>query len=333
MQGILPIIKNNSGCDYHRVINPMNYLGMDTRTIPKISTEEMLADTKVLFFNRTPNNPIQKVLDYKRKYGFKIVIDTDDIWELNVRHPMYKVWTEKRMGEEIHDWIKVADAVTVTTARLADKVRPINKNVHVIPNGLPFDSGQFTANKTESDLCRFIYTGGESHVWDVQVLRDVMKKTNVLSNSSFILAGYNPSKAHNWSKMESVFRQTKNYERRAGQKLEVYMSVYENADVCIIPLESNIFTPFKSNIKFLEAGCKYMPVICSNVPPYSDEQDKSKVTYAGNVREWFEALKYHHDNPNFVKEKGQELGEYVRKNYDLRKMNVYRTQLFKHLMS
>jgi glycosyltransferase involved in cell wall biosynthesis len=333
MKGVLPIIKRKSGCDYHRIINPMTYLGMDVDNVIKITTPDILKETKVLFFNRTPENPIEKVLKLKFKYGFKIVLDLDDYWELNVTHPLYKTWIEKKMGEEIIKWIPNADAVTVTTARLADKVRPFNKNVHVIPNALPFGDGQFNDERYESTFTRFIYTGGESHIRDIDILKLPFSRLTGVEDAKFILAGYNPNNPKVWDKMDRVFRITKKSELREYQPLDCYMDLYKEADISIVPLESNIFTPYKSNLKVLEAGCKNIPVICSNVPPYSDEPNKDVIMYASNTREWVHWITYCYKNKQFVNEKGLELGEYVRKNYDLRKINEYRKQLFENLMS
>lgn len=334
MQGILPIIKHQSGCDFHRIINPLRYMGVDIDSIPVKSTEDLLKDTKLLFFNRNPHNDFNKVINLRKKIGFKIVVDLDDYWELNVKHPMYETWTKKKMGEEIVTWLKVSDAVTVTTNRLADKVKTINPNVFVVPNALPFGDDQFNSNKVESEFTRFIYTGGESHVWDVNLLRTAMSKVNNLKQAKFILAGYHPKNPKVWGKMESVFKQAKNYERREFQPLKSYMNTYSDSDCSIIPLESNIFTPYKSNIKFLEAGCKNIPVICSNTPPYSDELLLTNgIQYAQNTRDWLRWFKYYHDNKNALIDDGLKLGEAVRKYYDLKTANEMRKQLFEHLIS
>lgn len=331
MQGVLPVVKHFSGCDYHRIINPCKHMGFDIEAIPKKSTDDLLKDVKILFFNRSPENDFDKVMYFKKKHGFKLVLDLDDYWELNINHPLYPTWMKNKMGEEIIQWMRVSEAVTVTTSRLADKVKTYNPNVFVIPNALPFDEGQFNNQRSESEFTRFIYTGGESHVWDVGLLRTTMSKVNNLPKAQFVLSGYQPTKI--WTKMESVFKQAKNYERRNFQPLNSYMNVYTDADVTIIPLESNIFTPYKSNIKFLEAGCKNMPVICSHTPPYSDEPNKEMVRYASNTREWLYWFKYYHDNPNALKEDGLMLGEYVRKNYNLYEANETRKQLFEYLIN
>lgn len=330
MDGVLPIIKHHSGCDYHRIINPMIHLGFDIKNQPQQSNPNVLKETKVLFFNRTPEQDYDKVIHFKKKYGFKLVVDLDDSWELNILHPSYAVFNKKE--DEAVKWIKASDAVIVTTARLADKVRDLNKNVHVIPNGLPFGKGQFNDLKSESNQLRFIYTGAESHVFDVQLLKYPIEKVRNQKQMQFILAGYQDKNPQIWNRIESVFKKHPNYERRSFLPLDKYMNTYIDSDVSLVPLEHNNFTQFKSNLKILEAGCKYIPVICSDVPPYSDEPNREVITFAKNTGDWVKAMTYFYNNPNAVKDKGEILGEYVRKHYDLIKVNEYRKQLFEHLM-
>ena len=111
------------------------------------------------------------------------------------------------------------------------------------------------------------------------------------------------------------------------------MNLYNNADVSLIPLERNVFTAFKSNLKILEAGCKNIPAICSFVPPYSDEPRGNVLLFAKNAREWYDHIKYCIKNPTFVKESGIQLGEYVRENYDLTKWNIVRRQIIDSLIN
>jgi glycosyltransferase involved in cell wall biosynthesis len=110
------------------------------------------------------------------------------------------------------------------------------------------------------------------------------------------------------------------------------MECYD-ADVALAPLEANMFTAFKSNLKILEAGCKNLPIICSNVPPYSDEPPTLGVMYASNTREWVEWFQWCVRNPTAVKELGQQLGQYVREHYDLRKINEHRKQIIESLIN
>jgi hypothetical protein len=342
MKGILPLLSMNSGCDYHRIILPMTHLGVNLKYFQNKKVGDVIKDTKVLIFNRTPHGRLDYILEAKKKFDFKIVVDLDDYWVLHPKHSMYQTWERHKIGQQIVDALKIADEVICTTNLLADKIKVINKNVHVIPNALPFEHDQFSYQKENSEFTRFIYAGGGTHFWDIKELTVPFKKVNnnpQLKNAQFILAGFNgetKESEKSWERTENVFNLNgtlHNYIRKYSLPLESYMDHYIQSDVSLVPLEENHFNRFKSNLKIIEAGCKYNVAICSNTSPYSDEPNKDVVLYAKNASQWYEHIKYCTLNRSFLQDKGEQLGEYVRENYNLFKVNEYRKQLFEKLMS
>lgn len=338
IKDITPAVNIYTGCDYHRIIQPLKYMGMDLSDYTNVSQsrlDDIMSKTKILIFNRKPQAGIALFEAYKKKYGFKIVCDIDDYWELYYQHPLHRVSKEFKDAEKQVYNIKIADAVFVTTSQLADKVLKYNKNVYVVPNGLPFDKEQFTDNREPSDNYRVIYAGGTSHFWDVQELRYAFEKLNGwnIPNLQVILAGHDGKTGGEWDKIERVFKQMKNYQRYTSLDLLSYMNQYTRSDLSLAPLQKNLFNTYKSNLKVLEAGCKRIPIITSNMLPYSNPDDFDYITVASNTREWVEAILQYSKNPNFSKERGQALGEYVRQKYDLQKINELRQQIFEYLIN
>lgn len=344
MEGLVPVIKMGSGCDYHRCILPLEDMGVDITKFSGKNFIEVAKETKLLFFNRTPGNiTYETIMMLQKQHGFKICLDLDDYWVLHPKHNLGFVWRVMDMEQELQRWVKSADAVTVTTSLLADKIRLLNPNVHVIPNALPYGKNQFLNARIESEYTRFLYAGGGSHFWDMKELSVPFTKVNNnpnFKNSQFILCGFHavpghPESEREWLKIENVFNlngKLKNYVRRNTLPLHGYMNHYHHADIAVIPLEKNNFNRFKSNLKILEAGCNDTPVIVSDVEPYSPFPNRDLIMFAKNAREWVYYLQYCVKNPNFVRERGKELGEYVRANYYLTKINEYRKQLFEHLI-
>ena len=339
---ILPLLSYEAGCDYHRIILPLKKLGVDFDAFTGKNVEDVLNDVKLVFFNRTPHNMLPQLLELRKKKDFRIVVDIDDYWVLYPHHYMYHTWNKQKYGEQMIAAIKIADAVTCTTDLLRDKIVQYNKNVHVIPNAFPFGEGQFNSEKIRTEQMRFIYAGVTSHFWDIKELSIPFQKINTSTLThpyEFVLAGYseaNEATKQMWTKMERSFNlngKLKNYRRVNGLPIDNYMNLYGHSDVSLIPLESNNFNRFKSNLKIIEAGCKYNPAICSNVSPYSDEVPGVGVMYANNAREWAEHIKYCTQNPSFVFDMGQKLGIHVRTAYSLERVNEYRKQLFDHLIS
>ena len=340
LKHVTPLFTPQSGCDAHRIVIPLSEMGMKMEYFHNLKFKDVIEDTRILIFNRTPKIQIDSFLELRKKYGFKIIVDLDDYYELDAKHILGNWWKHLGMSLQIQRNLKEADAVTVTTNRLADKVRHLNPNIHVIPNALPFDSGQFTADKIESEKLRFMWAGGSSHFFDLQELKVPFQKTlndSHFANCEFIMGGYdqtNEASKKVWDKMENSFslnNRLRGYRRRGTLPINQYMDHYKECDVSIVPLEHNSFTPFKSNLKILESGCKYAPIITSDTPPYSDEQ--YNFFKGSNARTWYDAMRTYAKNPTKVKEDGQALGEYVREKYTLSKVNEYRKQLFENLMS
>jgi hypothetical protein len=342
MKGVTPIVKMTSGCDYHRVWLPLSEMGMDLFDMFNGKTlGDLIKDTKVIFFNRTCGAGIDSLLEIKKTHDVKIVVDLDDYWELYPNHILYQSWYASGTNKQILDNITKADMVIVTTNLLADKVRPHNKNVHVVPNTLPYDTSQFKADKEESEYLRFLYAGGSSHFRDIQILKIPFQKTlndPSFKNSKFILAGIDESNQASkdfWKKMCNSFSlngKLKGFETRGTLPLHSYMNHYRYCDVTIIPLEDNTFNSYKSNLKILESAAKYNPCISSRVSPYIDEPVKDFVDFGHNAATWYDRLKFCAKNPGFVKEAGQALGEYCRKVYHMKDANELRRQLFESLM-
>jgi processive 1,2-diacylglycerol beta-glucosyltransferase len=341
MKGLTAIIKMSSGCDWHRLVMPLKYMGIDINQWKGKTFGDLSPETKILLFNRTPGMDIEVFKPLQKQHGFKIVTDLDDYWDLYPHHILAKSWEANKTAQKIKDCIVASDAVIVTTALLADKVKALNKNVHVIPNALPYDHEQFNSTKVQSEFTRFLYAGGSSHFHDIQVLKRPFEK--IINNpkfnkSKFILAGVdyrNKESLVFWNKMENSFSlngRIPGYESRGTLPLDSYEDHYSHCDVTLIPLEQNMFNAYKSNLKILESAAKYNPCIASDTSPYSDFPNRDLVMYGSNAATWFDNIKKFAIDPVFLKEKGQALGEYCREHYNLLKINEYRKQLFEHLM-
>lgn len=323
LPGFVPVIRHGPDCDYHRIVLPLKYMG-----IPEPDRHVLTKDTRLVFFNRLPPEG-QTFLSLRAKMGFKYIMDLDDYWELYPHHYIYSSWQKSGIDRRLIDLMKSADAVTTTTALLADKIRQYNKNVHVIPNALPFDQGQFKPSRKQTTSIRFIYAGGSSHLHDMKQISAPLHDTEC----NFILAGYNGEGHHKaqWDQMTKLLPASAKVVKKLP--LASYMDVYDLADVALVPLEDNEFNRHKSNLKVLEAGCKNMAVIASGIPPYINDTDKGCILHANNASEWTKLIKEAIKYPSIFWEMGRRLGEHVRINYNLRTVNEYRRQLFEHLLN
>lgn len=339
----LALYKDNSGCDYHRVCLPFLYEqgAVDNAAMEAAGPmlEDRLKVAELVVWNRDFPLGIDAAIELKRRYGFKVVVDLDDYWRLYPHHFLFDHYRQHNIQGLIVKNMKLADAVTVTTGRLADQVRQFNQNVHVIPNALPFGHDQFTSCRQPSDVFRFIYAGQKSHLHDLKLLQQPLKEIaqEGMHNISFSLAGYHHTatdKSRIWPKMENIMSaggKMVNYRRIGNMPLQQYMNVYNEADAALIPLESNFFNSCKSNLKLLEAGCKKLPAICQRVPPYSDCGD-APVLWVDRQTDWHKHIRYLSSNPDKAAELGQQLHEWALAKYNLFDWNNVRFDLYNHIV-
>ena len=104
-----------------------------------------------------------------------------------------------------------------------------------------------------------------------------------------------------------------------------YGELYSNFDVSLAPLQSNMFNRSKSDLKVVEAGYTRSSIIASNTTPYKESiQDGVTGLLCSSPRDWKNAIE------SMTKEKHRELSEnlnrYVKKHYDLDKLNKIRTE-------
>jgi hypothetical protein len=157
---VVPLIKPQSGADYHRLSLPFQYLGADLDILNTETVANLFSKAKVVVYNRTPGFDINYLLAFRKKYGFKVVIDLDDYWMLSSKSIHYASWKKQNTTQIVLEGLMNADFVTVTNARLAEQALKYNRNVEVVPNALPYGEGQFADTRYESEITRIMYAGG-----------------------------------------------------------------------------------------------------------------------------------------------------------------------------
>ena len=327
---ILVITQQNSGVGYHRLMLPVYFLEKTYAYFTDVLNEETLEEKfDILLINRfVPQVPLEKLLEYKEKYGFKLVVDIDDYWFLDTGHILYSVYPT----QAIIDHIKKADLVTCTNELLWNEIRPINSNVVILPNALPYGEDQFTDVREKTDKVKFVYTGSITHENDIKILQFPLKRVAGDSHLSkkvfFELCGFNDEgegSAAIWHRMISNFTcGLKLGGTRRYLPVTEYMNFYNDADCSLVPLVNTKFNRMKSNLKLLEAACKKIPVIGSNVLPYSG----SPMIEVNSQGDWYKEIKKVTEDSIYRKEKGLILHEWAKENFNLFKVNQLRKQVY-----
>ena len=327
---ILGISGKFSGVGYHRIMLPLVHMEKDYLLITDMLNDEVLEKGfDIVVINRVYNDlSADQLSEYKKKYNFKLVIDNDDFWHLDLHHPLYERYIINELPHRIKSYIQIADVCTTTHDRLADEIYRLNKNVHILPNALPYGQEQFMDNKVESDQVRLFWSGSATHENDIKIISQPFKRL-IGSNVKMIVAGYNEIEKDIWNKIVHYFSAGNKLDTKVYRHDEVfrYMAAYADSDISIIPLLDTKFNSMKSNLKVLETASKKNPAIVSCVHPYLD----LPVHYVRNQREWYKHIQLLTNDRQAREESGLKLFEYCNTHYNFALINNERKRIYKQL--
>jgi len=344
-----------AGSCYHRIYTPLMNLNANVLFTNQI-TEEIIDRKKpeILILNRfAPFIPEginiknaeelriqfiknqEEIFEWKKKYGFKLVIDLDDNFKLNTGHILYDDWNETGISNLIINNLINADVVTVTHERLADSASIYNKNICILPNAIPKGFEQFNVQKVQSDKVRFVWQGSITHGPDVELLRGPMKRVSSDSmlngKIQMIFGGHIKELIASNSMLDAYTCGLRtNTLIFPNMTPKEYYQVYNYADVGIIPLVDNKFNSYKSNLKILEAANAGIPVIVSQVNPYLDFPEDC-VAYVKSQKDWYNHIKMFADIEYSRTLFATNLQEYCDKHYNFKTINQKRQELYESI--
>lgn len=202
---VLAIPSDEHGVGKYRMIDPYTFIKSNysedfdvTVTIDVPTSDFFFKNYDVVvfhsFIHKTSHEDNLKRVKWLQKLGIKVIMDTDDYWTVDSRHPMYHQITKNDINKKKIELMQSVDYVTTTTPFFAQSIKNklLIKNVLVFPNAINPDEPQFKPNKIKSDRLRFGWLGGSSHLHDIDLMRDGISKiiTNYQNNVQFVLCGF-----------------------------------------------------------------------------------------------------------------------------------------------
>lgn len=202
---ILAIPSDKHGVGKYRILDPYIYIGDNFKDdfhvdivfeVPNDDSHFENYDVVVFhsFIHKTNHIDNLKRIEWLKNKGIKVIMDIDDYWYVDNRHPMYNQIKQSKSGENRVSLLKIADAITTTTPLFADTIkRSINsKNIAILPNAVNPNEPQFKSQKIESDRIRFGWLGGSSHYHDLELLSSGISGilTNYEQKTQFVLCGF-----------------------------------------------------------------------------------------------------------------------------------------------
>lgn len=183
---ILAIPPDTHGVGKFRIINPYTYLQekypddfhIDIKSEIEDKDEEF-NDYDIIVMHTFIHNKVSpeqnmKRIEWLKKKGKTVIVDFDDYWEPDMRHPMFIQARESGIVKAKIGLLKAANYISVTTPVYRNTIYKkfgLN-NVQVFPNAVDETEPQFISSPIPSDKIRFGWLGGSSHMADIELIRN-----------------------------------------------------------------------------------------------------------------------------------------------------------------
>ena len=288
---ILAIPSDTHGVGKYRVLDPFKFIGNNHSEDVHVDIVMHLEDDDKVFNNydivyfhsfihMVSHERNLERIEWLKKQGIKVVMDIDDFWNVDQRHPMYHQIKNNKIAEKKVQFLKAADYITCTTDYFANEIRKrLNtKNVFVFPNAVNDEEEQFKPNPLQSDRLRFGWLGGSSHLTDLELLKSVFGtiQNEYKDKTQFVLCGFDlrgtiheinkatgqvtqrPIQPHEsvWSKYENIF--TSNYtvldEKQKGFLLTYTQADYPSLDVPYVRRWTQDISKYALNYNYFDVS-------------------------------------------------------------------------------
>lgn len=194
-----------------------------------------------------------------------------------------------------HSAMQCSDAITVTTDVLKNRfenfkcnidpktgepeIGPINEFIEVFPNYINFDWYPDVTVKPKTQGLRIGWMGGSNHMQDVGIMANGIK--DILDANAG--ATYHTVGSH-YPKLFEGYEDRIVQHSWMGFRGHPFRMKMLALDVAIIPLDDVAFNKCRSVVKFSEFAALKVPIIVSNVEPYTSvaEDGVNCLTFSSN---------------------------------------------------
>jgi len=238
---ILAIPSDSHGVGKFRMLDPFTYIGDKFSSEVHVdivfnvpNEDEYFSNYDIVVLHSSVHKSKDHDINVKRikwlkENGIKVVVDTDDFWKTDHRHPNHETFKKTELARKRSELLRLADYITTTTPIYRDTIKRLLgvDNVEVFPNAVNEEDKQFQPKPIESDLVRFGWLGGSSHEHDLNLMGDGISRTHrdFKGKTQFVLCGFdlrgtmremnrNTGEVHErpirpeetaWSRYESLF--------------------------------------------------------------------------------------------------------------------------------
>lgn len=275
--------------------------------------EQNISWADIIIIQRVADIYSMKVLEQATRLGKKVIFEIDDLLiELPDFLSHHKIGLAG-YSNALDNILPQVDCITVTTKRLAKQFEKFSRPIAVIPNFTESDSlERIDTNKWQAGQATLIVASSDAVMVDfilpaisaVISRKDISVKVVVIGppGDAFEKAGINFDRVPNMSYSE----------------FKVFIRTLHNP-IGVIPLDDSLFSSCKSPIKYFDYSLAGIPVICSDVPPYSDvvKDGVTGMLVANDTASWITAIEQLVRSGSNRKEIAEQAFSYVKKEYGI----------------
>lgn len=286
------------GSAHIRLLLPLQHPSLAGRLA--VSAGESLEPADVVIVDRTWKYDVslhaaEQLIKAVRAQSSRLVYSIDDnLLDLDLSGGFRAGFTLEQLAV-IRLLVRESDAVLVSTPPLADRLRPLNPNIHLLPNALderlfPEKPTPDTRRPTPDGLLKVGYMGTFTHDDDLYMILEALR-TCAGRIELQLAGGIADARA-----LEAFAPVNVTVLSPAGHHeypdFAAWMVRSLDWDLGIAPLEDTRFTQCKSDIKFLDYSLLGIPGIYSNVPAYRDTVKHGETGWLADntTAAWREAL-------------------------------------------
>jgi len=202
---ILAVPSDKHGVGKFRMMDPYKFIGENHSddihvdiTYNAENNDEYFLNYNIVvfhtFIHQTNHEENINRIKWLKSKGIKVIMDIDDLWFVDQRHPMYHQVKSSKIGEMKIEMLKLVDYVSTTTPIFAKTIKDkLNiSNIVIFPNAVNEDEPQFKRETPKSDKVRFGWLGGSSHLHDIELMTNGISSThNAFKDKvQFVLCGF-----------------------------------------------------------------------------------------------------------------------------------------------
>lgn len=240
--------------------------------------------------------------------GLRLVVESDDNY---LCHPPFRIstWRERFDGTDSHSYevfskiCGFADALTVSTPRLADIYRHLNPRIAVCRNTIdPHDWPAGEPPHQADGTLRIGWAASDSHVYDAPMIRDALEWASRQPDVEVVIFGIKPE----------LLRWRFPYRHMPFRNNPIdYFQSLNLLDVMLCPLQAGEWQDCKSDVKALEAGMAGAAVVTSRTEPYRDWWDGTAPGIGVGDHGWRQVVKHLVRNRGEVADMAREARRHV----------------------